>query len=202
MAYFPFYIDIENKNILVVGGGTVALRKIEKLSPFKPSITVVSPKICEEILKFNVKAVEREFDDNDLNGAFCVISATDNEQVNSHIFELCKEKNILVNTVDDKEKCGFIFPAIASKNGITAGITTSGKSPIYAKYLKELFVGILESMNENTTEVLWKYRPIIKEKVEREDDRRKIFEQLLSLCLSGLEPDEKTVENLIEEYEQ
>ena len=57
-------------------------------------------------------------------------------------------------------------------------------------------------MNENTTEVLWKYRPIIKEKVEKEDDRRKIFEQLLSLCLSGLKPDEKTVENLIEEYEQ
>ena len=57
-------------------------------------------------------------------------------------------------------------------------------------------------MNENTTEVLWKYRPIIKEKVEKEDDRRNIFEQLLSLCLSGLEPDEKTVENLIEEYEQ
>lgn len=74
MAYFPFYIDIENKNILVVGGGTVALRKIEKLSHFKPSITVVSPKICREILKFNVKAVEREFDDNDLNGAF-VLSA-------------------------------------------------------------------------------------------------------------------------------
>lgn len=115
MAYFPFYIDIENKNILVVGGGTVALRKIEKLSPFKPSITVVSRKICEEILKFNVKAVEREFYDNDLNGAFCVISATDNEQVNSHIFELCKEKNILVNTVDDKEKCGFIFPALVQK---------------------------------------------------------------------------------------
>ena len=137
MAYFPFYIDIENKNILVVGGGTVALRKIEKLSPFKPSITVVSPKICEEILKFNVKAVEREFDDNDLSGTFCVISATDNEQVNSHIFELCKEKNILVNTVDDKEKCGFIFPAIVQKNSVTAGITTSGKSPIYAKYLKE-----------------------------------------------------------------
>ena len=113
MAYFPFYIDIENKNILVVGGGTVALRKIEKLSPFKPSITVVSPKICEEILKFNVKAIEREFDDNDLKGAFCVISATDNEKVNSHIFELCKKKNILVNTVKKKKKCGFIFPALA-----------------------------------------------------------------------------------------
>ena len=187
MAYFPFYIDIENKKILVVGGGTVALRKIEKLMPFSPDITVVAPKICDEIKALNVKIIDRRFCDSDLDG---------------RIFQLCNEKNILVNTVDDKEKCGFIFPAIASKNGITAGITTSGKSPIYAKYLKELFVGILESMNENTTEVLWKYRPIIKEKVEKEDDRRKIFEQILSLCLSGLEPDEKTVENLIEEYEQ
>ena len=161
MAYFPFYIDIENKNILVVGGGTVALRKIEKLSPFKPSITVVSPKICEEILKFNVKAVEREFDDNDLNGAFCVISATDNEQVNSHIFELCKEKNILVNTVDDKEKCGFIFPALVQKNSVTVGITTSGKSPIYAKYLKEQFLNMLENTNSDTAETLWQYREYI-----------------------------------------
>lgn len=202
MAYFPFYIDIENKKILVVGGGTVALRKIEKLIPFSPDITVVAPKICDEIKTLNVKIIDRRFCDSDLDGAFCVVSATDDETLNGRIFQLCNEKNILVNTVDDKEKCGFIFPAIASKNGITAGITTSGKSPIYAKYLKELFVGILESMNENTTEVLWKYRPIIKEKVEREDDRRKIFEQLLSLCLSGLEPDEKTVENLIEEYEQ
>ena len=49
MAYFPFYIDIENKKILVVGGGTVALRKVEKLTPFSPDITVVAPKICDEI---------------------------------------------------------------------------------------------------------------------------------------------------------
>ena len=110
---------------------------------------MVSPKICREILKFNVKVVEREFDDNDLNGAFCVISATDNEQVNSHIFELCKEKNILVNTVDDKEKCGFIFPALVQKNSVTVGITTSGKSPIYAKYLKEQFLNIFIFFEKN-----------------------------------------------------
>lgn len=138
MAYFPFYIDIENKKILVVGGGTVALRKIEKLTPFSPDITVVAPKICDEIKALNVKIIDRRFCDSDLDGAFCVISATDDETLNGRIFQLCNEKNILVNTVDDKEKCGFIFPAIASKNGITAGITTSGKSPIYAKYLKEL----------------------------------------------------------------
>lgn len=177
MAYFPFYIDIENKNILVVGGGTVALRKIEKLSPFKPSITVVSPKICEEILKFNVKAVEREFDDNDLNSAFCVISATDNEQVNSHIFELCKEKNILVNTVDDKENADLFFLRLY-KNSVTVGITTSGKSPIYAKYLKEQFLNMLENTNSDTAETLWQYREYIKENTADEELRKKVFRHL------------------------
>lgn len=199
MAYFPFYIDIENKNILVVGGGTVALRKIEKLSPFKPSITVVSPKICEEILKFNVKAVEREFDDNDLSGTFCVISATDNEQVNSHIFELCKEKNILVNTVDDKEKCGFIFPALVQKNSVTVGITTSGKSPIYAKYLKEQFLNMLENTNSDTAETLWQYREYIKENTADEELRKKVFSSLMNMCLCGKNIDVDVVDKIIKE---
>ena len=74
MAYFPFYIDIENKKILVVGGGTVALRKIEKLMPFSPDITVVAPKICDEIKALNVKIIDRRFCDSDLDGAFCVVS--------------------------------------------------------------------------------------------------------------------------------
>lgn len=191
MAYFPFYIDIENKKILVVGGGTVALRKIEKLTPFSPDITVVAPKICDEIKALNVKIIDRRFCDSDLDGAFCVVSATDDETLNGRIFQLCNEKNILVNTVDDKKKCGFIFPAIASKNGITAGITTSGKSPIYAKYLKELFVGILESMNENTTEVLWKYRPIIKEKVEGKMTEGRFLNSFFRFAFRDLNPMKK-----------
>ena len=69
MAYFPFYIDIENKKILVVGGGTVALRKIEKLTPFSPDITVVAPKICDEIKALNVKIIDRRFCDSDLDVA-------------------------------------------------------------------------------------------------------------------------------------
>ena len=86
MAYFPFYIDIENKKILVVGGGTVALRKIEKLTPFSPDITVVAPKICDEIKALNVKIIDRRFCDSDLDGAFCVVSATDDETRNGRIF--------------------------------------------------------------------------------------------------------------------
>lgn len=199
MAYFPFYIDIDNKNILVVGGGTVALRKIEKLLPFNPKITVVSPKINKEILKLDVKIIEREFIDSDLENAFCAISATDNEQVNAHIFELCKAKNILVNTVDDKEKCGFIFPAIAKKNSVTAGITTSGKSPIFAKYLKEQFLNLLESTNDETAEILWHYRDYIKQNTADEEVRKRVFSKLMNMCICGEKINNDIVDKIIKE---
>lgn len=200
MAYFPFYIDIEKKDILVVGGGAVALRKVEKLQPFNPVITVVSPEICNEIVKLGVKTVKRVFADSDLDGVFCVISATNNSQVNEHIYRLCSEKNIPVNTVDDKERCTFIFPALVKENGITAGITTSGKSPVYAKYVKEQLIQLLENINADTVEVLWKYRAAIKASINNEEERKEIFTRLLNMCVEGALVDDKAVEEIIKEY--
>lgn len=200
MAYFPFYIDIEKKDILVVGGGAVALRKVEKLLPFNPVITVVSPEICNEIVKLGVKTVKREFADSDLDGMFCVISATNNSQVNEHIYRLCSEKNIPVNTVDDKERCTFIFPALVKENGITAGITTSGKSPVYAKYVKEQLIQMLENINADTVDVLWKYRATIKASINSEEKRNEIFTRLLNMCVEGALVDDKAVEEIIKEY--
>lgn len=200
MAYFPFYIDIEKKDILVVGGGAVALRKVEKLLPFNPVITVVSPEICNEIVKLGVKTVKRVFADSDLDGMFCVISATNNSRVNEHIYRLCSEKNIPVNTVDDKERCTFIFPALVKENGITAGITTSGKSPVYAKYVKEQLIQLLENINADTVEVLWKYRAAIKARINNEEERKEIFTRLLNMCVEGALVDDKAVEEIIKEY--
>lgn len=200
MAYFPFYIDIEKKDILVVGGGAVALRKVEKLLPFNPVITVVSPEICNEIVKLGVKTVKRVFADSDLDGVFCVISATNNSQVNEHIYRLCSEKNIPVNTVDDKEKCTFIFPALVKENGVTAGITTSGKSPVYAKYIKEQLIQLLENINADTVDVLWKYRATIKASINSEEERKEIFTRLLNMCVEGALVDDKAVEEIIKEY--
>lgn len=200
MAYFPFYIDIEKKDILVVGGGAVALRKVEKLLPFNPVITVVSPEICYEIVKLGVKTVKRVFADSDLDGMFCVISATNNSQVNEHIYRLCSAKNIPVNTVDDKERCTFIFPALVKGNGITAGITTSGKSPVYAKYIKEQLIHLLENINADTVEVLWKYRAAIKASINNEEERKEIFTRLLNMCVEGALVDDKAVEEIIKEY--
>lgn len=199
MAYFPFYIDIEGKRILIVGGGKVALRKLEKLLPFEPEISVIAPCVCEQIKNFNVSVIEREFKDSDLDGVFCVISATDSEEVNGHIFRLCRERNILVNTVDDKKRCGFIFPALVSKNGITAGITTEGKSPVYAKYIRKQLELLLERESPNIAESLFKYRERIKAEVKYESDRKAAFEKLLRLSLLGTEINDSLVSKIIEE---
>lgn len=93
MGYFPFFIDIKGKKCIIVGGGNVAARKIEKLLPFEPDITVIAPEISDDITSLNgIKIVKRKFKDDDINGAFFVISASDDEQLNAHIFKLCRKK--------------------------------------------------------------------------------------------------------------
>ncbi len=201
MGYFPFYIDIENKKCLVVGGGIVALRKVLKLLPFKPKITIVADEICDELNKIEeVKILNRKFKDTDIDNAFMVISATDDNELNTHIFELCKSKNILVNTVDDKEKCGFIFPALVKKNSVTVGISTSGKSPLYCKFLREKIEKSLDDNCDETVETLDKYRMLVKSEIKSEESRKKAFERILEICIDNSEEvDEKQVLKIIEE---
>lgn len=201
MGYFPFYIDIENKNCIVVGGGIVALRKIEKLLQFNPVITVIAPRICDEILKLTeVKVCNRNFTDEDINSAFMVISATDDEKLNAHIFELCSERNILVNTVDDKEKCGFIFPALVKRKNTTVGISTSGKSPLYARFLRENIERLIDDDCDEITDILSRYRSLIKREIKSEAKRKLAFEQILEICLHGIKNiDEEQILHIIEE---
>lgn len=201
MGYFPFYIDIENKNCVVVGGGIVALRKIEKLLPFNPIITVIAPKICDEINKIpEIKIRNKKFKDEDIDNAFMVISATDDKLLNAHIFELCTTKGILINTVDDKEKCGFIFPALVKKNNITVGISTSGKSPLYARFLREKIENSFDDSCDEIVDILSKYRLLIKQEINSEESRKIAFERILKICISNANAiDEKQILKIIED---
>lgn len=185
MGYFPFFVDVENQNCLVVGGGVVALRKIEKLLPFNPNITVVSPKVHKEILSIeNINIIKRKFDFNDLKEKSFVITATDDKVLNKEIYNSCKENNIPVNTVDDKDNCSFIFPALARNNGVTVAISTSGKSPIYAKYLRKKIESLIRD-SESIVDNLSKYREKIKNEISLEENRKLAFEKLLEYSLSN-----------------
>ncbi|MCD8026202.1 MAG: bifunctional precorrin-2 dehydrogenase/sirohydrochlorin ferrochelatase [Clostridiales bacterium] len=199
MGYFPFFIDIKDKNCVIVGGGRIALQKLEKIILFNPKVTVIAPDICDEIKKYDVEIKCRKFDDSDINGAVAVISASDDEKLNAHIFELCTSQNILVNTVDDKSKCGFIFPAIVKKGDVAVGISTSGQSPLYAKYLRKKIEKIFEEINLEAIDVLSRFRPIIKECIKSGYLRKKVNEEILNLCISSDKcPDDERIFNIIE----
>lgn len=199
MGYFPFFVDVENQNCLVVGGGVVALRKIEKLLPFNPNITVVSPKVHKEILSIeNINIIKRKFDFNDLKEKSFVITATDDKVLNKEIYNSCKENNISVNTVDDKDNCSFIFPALARNNGVTVAISTSGKSPLYAKYLRKKIENLIQD-SESIVDNLSKYREKIKNEISLEENRKVAFEKLLEYSLSNESITDDLVDKIIKD---
>lgn len=199
MGYFPFFVDVENQNCLVVGGGVVALRKIEKLLPFNPNITVVSPKVHKEFLSIkNINIIKRKFDFNDLKEKSFVITATDDKVLNKEIYNFCKENNIPVNTVDDKDNCSFIFPALARNNGVTVAISTSGKSPLYAKYLRKKIESLIQD-SESIVDNLSKYREKIKNEISLEENRKVAFERLLEYSLSNENITDDLVDKIIKD---
>lgn len=186
MGCFPLYVDISNKNCVVVGGGSTAARKIEKLLLFNAKVTVIAPDICEEITKSkDIKIIKRKFEDSDLKGAFIVVGATDDDKTNSRISQICREKNIPVNIVDDPQNCSFYFPSIVRKNNITIAVSTDGKAPLIAGFLREKIEKIIDDdlmmIFENLAECRKKIRNVFPE----ENVRKAILEEFFERCLHG-----------------
>jgi precorrin-2 dehydrogenase/sirohydrochlorin ferrochelatase len=181
MAYFPFFVDLEGKKCLIVGGGTVSYRKVVVLMDYGPQITVVAPKFLPELKKLQkercvkLNLEEREFKDSDLEDPDFVVAGTSDEELNKHISKLCRARKIPINVVDVQEECSFIFPALIKEKHITVGISTGGDSPTIAKYLKNKFKEGIPDGFGNLAEQLGTYRDLVKEKVDLISIRSDIF---------------------------
>lgn len=184
MAYFPFCIDISGKKCVIVGGGSVALRKAEKLLDFGADITVVAPKISRCFEDMPVTFIRREFAVSDIDDAFMVIYAADDKALAEDIRRVCTEKKIMLNSVDDKENCSFIFPSIVQKDNITISISTGGTSPVFAKHLKERIDELLDEHTLEIAAVMSEYRNVIKNTFTNEELRSSANEILLEMCLN------------------
>jgi len=167
MGYFPFFIELSDKRGLIVGGGAVALRKVEKLLPYQPSITVVAERILPEIEQIaGLTLIKAKFSPEMLENVDFVIAATDDPELNARISALCMEKKILVNAVDEPQSCGFIFPAVIKRKNLSVGISSSGMSPTAAVWLKEQLENLLPERFDEIVDWLGGIRPMIKAKIE------------------------------------
>ncbi len=155
MPLFPAFVSLKGKKILVVGGGKVATRKVEKLLPFGGEITVVAPKVSKELKKLakekRIKLKRRRFLTGDLKNAFMVVVAVDDIDLQKRIFKLCQKRGILCNSVDSPSYCNFIFPAMVVKGDLVIGITTSGKAPALSREVRKL---IEKALPEGIEEIL------------------------------------------------
>ncbi|MFC1811969.1 bifunctional precorrin-2 dehydrogenase/sirohydrochlorin ferrochelatase [Thermodesulfobacteriota bacterium] len=141
MRYYPVYLDIQNRNCLVVGGGAVGTRKVVTLLNCGATVTVVSPGVSEQLLELSdngsIILKKRPYQASDIDDMFLVIGATDNEVLNRQIHRDAERLNKLCNIADRPEACNFILPSIVNRGDLMIAISTSGKSPAFAKKLRK-----------------------------------------------------------------
>jgi siroheme synthase, N-terminal domain len=183
MKYYPVNLDMTNKRCVVVGGGDIAERKVERLLECGAQVTVVS-KSLTPVLKARKKTgqmdhIDRDYEDQALDGAFMVIGATDRNDVNERISKEAMARGLLVNIVDDPDRCNFILPSLVQQGDLSIAISTGGKSPALAKKLRKE----LEKQYGPEYQTLLVIMGILRKRIlagdQRAADNKAVFEDLV-----------------------
>ena len=186
MGYFPFFVDLTNRPGLIVGGGTVALRKIEKLLPYGPKLTVCSLAFLPELERLpGLKLVRSPFTPELLRGMSFVIAATGDHALNHRISALCRRRGILINAVDDRDACSFLFPALVRRGDLSIGICTAGSSPSFAAFLRQRIDAMLPEQTAPLLEILAALRDAAQSALPNEASRAVFFDRVIAQSLEA-----------------
>lgn len=202
MSYFPMFIELNEKHCVIVGGGAVALRKAKALLSFGAKVVVVAPVILEELNHCNIIFIRREFKEEDMKDAFLVIAATDDEALNQEIVQLCKERNVFVNSATTKENGTFLFPGLVKKKDITIGVSTAGKSPAVTKRICEDITNKIPDSYAEILDQLEEARNEVKLRVKEQKRRKEIFHKLIAIAMEGEPLTMERIDRVIKGYEE
>ena len=182
--YYPIYLDIENRDVVIIGGGNVCARKAETMMKYGARVTVVSPEFTDEIEQWanegRLQLKRKAYDDADLEGANIVIASTDIQSVNEQIAADCRARRIPVNVVDVTPLCEFIVPAIIETGSIQIAISTGGKSPALARTLKEDLQRTIGPEYAEVNDVLGTLRDGAKQVLPTDVDRKRFFDGIIA----------------------
>lgn len=165
--YYPVFLDLSEKNVLVIGGGQIALRKVLTLLKYGARIRVITktahPELAFLASKKKIKLLRRPFRNPDLKGAELVICATNNELLNQQVGTDCRKNKIWVNVVDRPALCSFIVPSVVQRGDVTLAISTGGASPALAKFLRRQIESVFGKEVRLLAEALKKFRKPLKQ---------------------------------------
>ncbi len=205
MNYYPIYLDIKNRNCLVVGGGAVAARKVETLAKCGAIVMVVSPDFTESLYEMEehsaITLICRPYESSDLEEKFLVIGATNNEALNRKISADAEKRNMLCNIADVPEICNFILPSVISRGDFSIAISTSGRSPAFAKKLRKDLEKIFGEEYACFLTLMGEVRKKLLVKEHAPEAHKPLFEKLINSGLLEMIKNNRTedINRLLEE---
>lgn len=179
-GYYPLFLDVEGKEVVIVGGGAVSVRKAETMLAYGARVTVVAPEIAEELERLPLQLARKRYDARDIENAVIVIATTDDPAVNEQIANDCRSRRILVNVADAPHLCDFIVPAVIERGSIRVAISTGGNSPALARRLKFDLQTAIGPEYAELSDLLGALREPAKSALPTDDDRRRFFDSVIT----------------------
>lgn len=190
MQFLPIFLNVRAQTCLVVGGGDVAYRKAVLLDRAGARLRVVAPEICEELESLVIAGAGelrvRGFEEQDMEGVFLAVGATDDEEVNADVSVAAKSRGLPVNVVDKPSLCSFIVPAIVDRSPVVIAISSGGASPVLTRKLKEKLETMVPAAYGRLALLLGGYRGRVKSVITDFKRRTRFWEALLSGPLSEM----------------
>ena len=184
MQYFPLFLDLKGKPVLLVGGGEVAARKFSLLADAGARVTVVAPRLGVELEAALARgAIEhhaREFAGTDVSSVWLVVAATDDRAVNAAVAAAAEAVRIPCNVVDDRELSSFIMPAIIDRSPVQIAVSTGGASPVLARLIRERLETLLDSSLGPLAAFADRWRTAIRAKFSDIGARRRFLSWMLT----------------------
>ncbi|MFM4979220.1 siroheme synthase CysG [Aeromonas caviae] len=183
MDYLPIFCRLDNKPVLLVGGGEVAERKARLLLDAGAQLTVVAPDLDPELAELaangNIEWLDAEFAPAHLTGKWMVVAATDRREVNALVYQSANMARIFANVVDDPKRSSFIMPSIIDRSPLMVAISSGGKAPVLARLLREKLEALLPQHLGAVAAFAGSLRERVKARFATMGERRRFWERLL-----------------------
>lgn len=181
MDYLPIFADLKRRPCLVVGGGEVAWRKTRMLLKAGADVRVIAPELNADfqqaVKNGQVTLLADQFTPEHLDGIFLAIAATDRKAINALVYQSANQRQVLVNVVDDTQRCSFIVPSIVDRSPIIVAISSSGKAPVLARLVREKLEALLPQHLGKMASLAGNFRDRLKNTVKSLTARRLFWEQ-------------------------
>lgn len=183
MEYLPLFFKLDDKPVVLIGGGTVAARKARLLLRAGARVTVISHEVCEEISAMRasekIEWQQADYHSEQLAGAQLVVAATSDRKTNEGVYRDASSRGLPVNVVDAPELCSVIFPSIVDRDPLLIAISSSGRSPVLARILRRKIESMVPAAYGRLADFAGRFRERVKQHIPDDTPRRLFWEQAL-----------------------